>query len=298
MACAASRSSPDSRTSLSASLRSSFQSVTTANALSVMTGFNPGFIWSLINRPGRHYRVFSIPKGNSCRQIEAPRAGLKTIQKWLSFHFVRKWRPHDAVRGFVPGKSHITAARIHVAAEWVISVDIDNFFPTTPECEIRAAFTAIGYRTIESLEVLLGLCCYKRRQPQGAPTSPVLSNIALDRIDRSKSREAERYKVKFTRYADDIVFSGKGNPPEGLLESVDGIFSGTPWMLSDQKRTVAQLPGRLKVHDLLVHGEKICFTKGCRNRLRAYNYLYNAGRIPKKDIARIRGHLNYGSQLK
>ena len=272
--------------------------VTTGNSLAVMTGFNPGFIWSLIKSPSRHYRVFEIPKGKFTRQIEAPRIGLKIIQKWLSLHFERKWQPHDSVHGFVRGRSHISAARVHVGSEWVITVDIVNFFPSTPASEVLTALTAIGYKTEESLQSLLGLCCFRDRLAQGAPTSPVLSNIALDPIDRAIFEVAKKHSAKFTRYADDIVFSGVGRPPEALFSDLDKTFLNTAWRLSEKKRSIAQLPGRLKVHGLLVDGENIRLTKGYRNQIRAYKHLFTEGKIVEKDVARIFGHITYASQIR
>lgn len=272
--------------------------VSSANALSVMMGYNAGFVWSLLKRRSRHYRVFKVPKGSSTRQIEAPRIGLKLIQKWLSHHFERKWQPHEAVHGFVRGRSHISAARCHVGAEWILSVDVENFFPSTPESEVRSAIIALGYRRRESLNVLVPLCCFGTRLAQGAPTSPVLSNIALHPVDERIMNIALDSQAKFTRYADDIVLSGKGSVPDNLIRRLDSVFSNTVWRLSKRKREIAQLPNRLKVHGLLVHGEEVRLTKGYRNKIRAYEHLFREGKVGDKDKKRIIGHLTYASQVK
>jgi RNA-directed DNA polymerase len=271
--------------------------VTSLNALAVMTGYNLGFVWSLIDRSEKYYRIFEIPKGRGTRRIEAPRVALKLIQKWLSVHFEHKWKAHEAVHGFVRRRSHITAARVHVSADWVISLDIENFFPSTPAQEVRAALARLGYQSDESLSVLVELCCFGGRLAQGAPSSPVISNIALHQIDEEVALIAARHEAKNTRYADDIVLSGKGAVPDNLFDALEGPFVGTPWRLSDRKRSVAQLPNRLKVHGLLVHGDKVRLTKGYRNRIRAFRYLYARGRIAEADIQRIVGHLNYSSQV-
>lgn len=271
--------------------------VTSRNALAVMTGYNLGFLWSILDRSHRHYRVFEIPKGRAKRQIEAPKVGLKVIQKWLSVHFERKWAPHVIVHGFVKSRSHITAARVHLAAEWVVSVDIENFFPSTKLNEIRKALIRLGYRTDDSLEILCSLCCYQGRLSQGAPSSPVMSNIALHPVDEALFEIAQRYQSKLTRYADDVVLSGEGSVPEGLLEDVGHVFIGTSWALSERKRFSAQLPQRLKVHGLLVHRNELRLTKGYRNRIRAFRYLQAKGKIAVQDRPRIAGHLNYATQI-
>ena len=271
--------------------------VTSLKALAVMTGYNPGFIWSLVDRPEKYYRVFEIPKGRQVRRIEAPRVALKLIQKWFSLHFERQWKPHDAVHGFVRGRSHISAARKHVTAEWVVSVDIENFFPSTLKKDVRAAMLRLGYRSEVSLSTIESLCCRYERLAQGAPSSPVLANIALDPLDQKIAAIADRHGVVFTRYADDIVFSGRGRAPASIVEELNAIFEGTSWLLSAQKQSVKHLPDRLKVHGLLVHGEHVRLTKGYRNRLRAFRHLLDRGAIKEADQRRICGHLNYSQQI-
>lgn len=93
--------------------------VSSALALSTMLGINPGLLWSMLRKPRRHYRRFTIPKGRSERVIYAPRVALKIVQKWLSVHFEKAFEPLPHVYGFVRGKSHIQAAKIHTNAQWV-----------------------------------------------------------------------------------------------------------------------------------------------------------------------------------
>lgn len=271
--------------------------VTSLNALAVMTGYNPGFVWSLVDRPEKYYRVFEIPKGTRRRRIEAPKVALKLVQKWFSVHFEKSWQPLDAVHGFVRGRSHISAAKTHVTAEWVVSVDIEDFFPSTLQVDVRAALVRLGYQSEASLSTIESLCCRYGKLVQGAPSSPSLSNIALHPIDQRVSSIADLHGANFTRYADDIVLSGKGKPPENIIGELSAVFEGTPWRLSERKRLVSQLPGRLKVHGLLVHGDHIRLTKGYRNRLRAFRHLAERGVIAEADKPRIGGHLNYARQV-
>lgn len=274
--------------------------ITSLGALSVMTGYNPGFVWALANRTTRYYRVFEIPKGRATRQIEAPRVALKLIQKWLSHHFSAKWKPLDGVHGFVPGRSHLTAASVHLRADWILSIDLENFFPSTPIDQIRGSLRKLGYQDGEGLELLENLLSFRGRLSQGAPTSPVISNIALSDIDGVLSGVAGDFGIRFTRYADDITFSGTADVefPADLFAKVCEQFVGTPWRISDKKVHIAKSPARRKVHGLLVHGDELRLTKGYRNRLRAYRHLMNLGRIADDDLGRVTGHLNYASQIK
>ncbi len=271
--------------------------VTSLPAISVMTGYSPGFIRSLLQQKSRHYREFSIPKGRSRRTIEAPRVGLKFVQKWLAWHFAKVWEPHESAHGFVSGRSHISAASVHLGARWVVSVDIKDFFPSTSEEIVRNALVRLDYNSEESLEILCGLCCFRQRLPQGAPTSPVLSNIAIHPIDEEIANLAATYGCRYTRYADDIVLSGKHTMPSDVVQELEQTFLSKPWSLSDRKKEVSRLPNRLKVHGLLVHGERLRLTKGYRNRIRAYRHMSENNKISDHDTNRIMGHLEYSKQV-
>ncbi len=270
--------------------------VTSRLQLATIFGVNPGLIWSFENRTRKHYRSFFIPKGRTTRQIDAPKVALKIIQKWLSVHLSRGFKPEDHVFGFVSAKSHIQAAALHVDAQWVFSVDIQDFFPSTPIQLVMDSLEAIGFGR-EGAMLVARLSCLAGFLAQGAPTSPVLSNICFRSIDEALVAIATRYGVRMTRYADDIVFSGMDEYPEQLETDVRGLFSAGPWTLAEHKVRLDKLPARLKVHGLLVHGSKIRLTKGYRNRLRAYRHLMAHEKVLDADLAKIKGHLNYAASV-
>lgn len=267
--------------------------ITSKITLAALFGINPGIIWSFEKKTDKFYRSFYIPKGNSRRLINAPRVGLKLIQKWISVQLQIALSFPDHVYGFINNRSHIDAAKQHCNAKWVFSVDIKDFFSTTPRKLVSESLVRIGYNP-ECAELISKLCCYKDHLAQGAPTSPVLSNLCFSVIDDQLHLIAKNHEVRMTRYADDIVFSGENDFPENLKEEVLSLFTKTPWKLSDRKTELSRLPKRLKVHGLLVHGEKVRLTKGYRNKLRAYAHLYSKGAINSNDLATIRGHLDYG----
>lgn len=269
----------------------------TREILATMLGINPGLLWSFEYRPNKHYRIFCIPKGaRGEREIIAPRVALKVLQKWLSVLIQRHYAAPDHVFGFVPGRSHLEAAKVHRMARWTFSVDIANFFPSTPAEVVAGAFESIGFGA-ECAEMLARLTCYRGFLAQGAPTSPVLSNIALGTVDVKLSDISRRYGVRLSRYADDIVLSGIDEFPQQLRAEIADVFTDTPWELSADKTELNQLPGRLKVHGVLVHGPKIRLTKGYRNKLRAYTYLASRGRIRQEELLKVNGHIRYGKQV-
>ena len=126
----------------------------------------------------------------------------------------------------------------------------------------------------------------------------MLSNIALHEIDCKVAELAEESGWNFTRYADDIVLSGMGRAPADVLTKLDNFFgSANCWSLSSKKRLTAEAPQRLKVHGLLVNGKRLRLTKGYRNRIRAFVYLWKNKKIAEEDERSILGHILYARQI-
>lgn len=262
----------------------------------VFFGLHRGIIWSFVNRTWKHYNEFPFRKGPKQRSICAPHVGLKIIQKWLSIHLVQNYICPPHVFGFVPGLSHLDAAKIHLNSNWVVSVDIESFFDNVSAKRVNWAFKRLGYNS-ESAKLLTSLTCFRGSLPQGAPTSPILSNLCAFKLDRRLASIANRYSCNISRYADDIVFSGTEKLPNGLLAEIKNAVEREGWSISSHKTSVAVLPKRLKVHGLLVHGRTLRPTKGYRNRLRAFKHLLASGKVRDADIAKIKGHLNYAKSI-
>lgn len=266
--------------------------VTSRNVLAAMFGISPGLIWSFESRTAKYYRTFFLPKGNRQRRIDAPKIGLKVIQKWLSVQLQKSYQRPDHVFGFVAGCSHVDAATKHCRARWIFSVDIKDFFQSTPQDMVANSLKEMGFPE-DTAKLFSVLCCLNGTLAQGAPSSPVLSNICFKPLDDRLAQIARDYDVCLTRYADDIVFSGNQELPEGLREAVMALFGESIWQLAEEKIHFSALPNRLKVHGLLVHGENVRLTKGYRNRLRAFKHLMAKDQIRPDDIDKVRGHLVY-----
>jgi RNA-directed DNA polymerase len=179
----------------------------------------------------RHYRYRWIAKRDgSARLVEAPKQKLRAIQRFLLEKILNAIPPHDAVHGFRRGRSIKTFTAPHVGREVVLKVDLRNFFPSMTAARVRAVFLTAGYP--ESVaEILTGLCTngvpaamidqapteksyYFRKLygqphlPQGAPTSPALANLCAFRLDCRLAGLTEAAGGTYTRYADDLLFSG------------------------------------------------------------------------------------------
>jgi RNA-directed DNA polymerase len=163
------------------------------------------------------YVNFEIPKKNKkeTRPISAPRYKLKTIQKCINEVLYAVLIPHKAAYGFIPNRSVVDNAKMHVGKNFVYNIDIEGFFPST---DFRRVKTVLGLKpfnlkeTREPLAFLIAnLCCENGCLPQGAPTSPTITNIVCQRLDKSLTKLAKRYGATYSRYADDITFSSHSN---------------------------------------------------------------------------------------
>lgn len=172
-----------------------------------------------------HYRILEKQSGG-LRLIEAPKPRLKELQRRILAPILEKVPPHPAVHGFVKGRSIQTFAAPHVGRRVVLKMDLRDFFPSFPAARIQTVFRTLGYP--ESVADLLGGICTNAAPrdiwpkaarearelyrwphlPQGAPTSPALANICTYRADCRLTGLAKSAGAIYTRYADDLAFSG------------------------------------------------------------------------------------------
>lgn len=166
---------------------------------------------------GEHrYTTFQIPKKKKgeFRTIVAPIAPLKNIQRALNSVFQAVYTPHHAAMGFVPGLSVVDNARVHVSQRYIYNIDLKDFFPSITSGRLYARLLAKPFPLPPEIASLIcDLCCYtnsegRRVLPQGAPTSPTITNIICERMDRKLQKLTQAYGLHYTRYADDISFSG------------------------------------------------------------------------------------------
>lgn len=261
--------------------------------ISTLFGVSADFVGALSRAPSRHYRIFKIKKGKKTRTIHAPKVALKLLQAWFAGHIAQAIQLPECVYGFVPGRSGVKeAAQYHCPATWIYSLDIRDFFPSITTPQVRDALVRIGYAN-NSADFLTRLLTLNGQLPQGSPASPVISNAVFMPTDEALLVLAAELGVKYSRYADDLVFSGGSVPPPELQSRVREIVTGSGWVLAEDKEQLSLLPARLKVHGLLVHGNRPRLTKGYRNRIRAFRHLLAAEKIVAADLAKVRGHLSY-----
>lgn len=169
------------------------------------------------------YSVFEIPKkSGGTRTILSPTLGLKLIQQNLCQVLRAVYQPKAAVHGFVVARSIVTNARMHRGKRYVLGVDLQDFFPSIHFGRVRGMFIAPPYNLSEEVAVVLAqVCCFRTRLPQGAPTSPAISNMICAKMDSQLLRLAEKHRCIYTRYADDLTFSTSVGTFPAALARID-----------------------------------------------------------------------------
>jgi len=159
--------------------------------------------------PAERYRTFTISKrGGGTRLIEAPCLQVKILQDALLRRLEEIYVPRASVHGFTFGRSIVTNARRHVGCTWLLNVDLQDFFPSIHIGRVIGLFKAPPFNCEnEAATVLAQICTLNGRLPQGAPTSPIVSNMICFKMDRQILEFARVNRCIYTRYADDISIS-------------------------------------------------------------------------------------------
>lgn len=168
-------------------------------------------------KPNKTWRASSIPKKDgSSRYLLIPNDELKEVQTAIleELYKHKELAPLPFVVGFTPARNTMTGAIQHsIDSELVIGMDCHNFFPSFPVAEVRKQLENFSSFTTAEIDFIMDMCVFhgKKREflPMGAPTSPILTNIGMKKVDLQLKALADSCKFNYTRYADDICFSSK-----------------------------------------------------------------------------------------
>ncbi|MCW8088243.1 reverse transcriptase domain-containing protein [Sabulicella glaciei] len=206
-------------------------------------------IWWYRRRMYTHFEISKRP-GKS-RLISAPDRRLKHLQRKIAGLLDKMYRRRNPVHGFIHERSVKTNALSHIDSKYILNVDLENFFPTITENRVAGVLAALGI-DIRVSDVIARLCCNDGHLPQGAPSSPVLSNMICFRLDRELLAVAKGARCIYTRYADDLSFSSY--QPLALLFEAALPPSGriSPDLLKSELRAVIEGNG-FKINPAKAH---------------------------------------------
>lgn len=174
-----------------------------------------------VKHEANRYNSFEIPKKTGgVRTIDKPTKGISILQQKLRPVLDQIYQPKPSAHAFIKGRSVLTNARPHTNSRYVLNVDLEDFYGSINFGRVRGLFISKPYEIEENTaSVLAQLLTFSNRLPQGACTSPVISNMIARGLDGRLTRLARRYHCKYSRYADDLTFSSnKKNFPSALAE--------------------------------------------------------------------------------
>lgn len=224
-----------------------------------------------------HYVSFRVPKkSGGTRQLSSPHRQIAATQRWILDHVLRPLPTHDAAHGFVPGRSTATNASAHVGADIVVNADLADFFPSITFFRTEGLFRSFGYSP--AVATILALLCTEcpretvslsgetfypatgpRALPQGACTSPAISNLISRNLDNRLAGIAARLGWQYTRYADDITFSASGEAQQSVgyvLARIRHICQDEGFRVNEKKTRVQRRNTRQSVTGIVVNDKQ------------------------------------------
>lgn len=235
-----------------------------------------------------HYTAFEIPKrSGGTRLIAAPRPTLAKAQAWVLHNILEKLPTEENAHGFVKGRSTLTNAQAHLGRDVVVNIDLKDFFPSIAFPRVRGVFKRLGYSP--AVSTVLALLCTEaprrkveydghvyyvavgpRALPQGACTSPALSNQVSRRLDKRLRSRCRKAGWTYTRYADDLSFSAAVKRPAAaaLQAMVRHVAKEEGMAVNPKKGRVLVKAGRQQVTGIVVN-QKTSVPREQVKRLRA-----------------------------
>ncbi|WP_205503387.1 reverse transcriptase domain-containing protein [Rufibacter psychrotolerans] len=222
----------------------------------------------------KQYFNFEIPKKTGgVRKITAPDLFLKKIQRRINFALDLLFKPKAAAHGFVTGRSIVSNAKVHVGKKYVYNVDLKDFFPTIHFGRIKAVLQLHPFKMKPKFAQLIAhICCFEGILPQGAPTSPIITNIICQQLDKNLVSFAKFYKCYYTRYADDLTFSSDKNSfKEKFYEDLVLHLTNAGFALNEKKTRKQTRTQRQEVTGIIVN-EKLNLQRSYIKKIRAMLY--------------------------
>lgn len=240
-------------------------------------------LYGLSNNIERHYHSVLIPKSDgSKRKLSVPDLILKTVQRSIADNILSQYPVSRYAKAYKPGGSVIKNALPHVGKNKLLKLDIEGFFDNILYSQVKDIVFYEG-KYAEPIRTLLTMLCYYRESlPQGAPTSPAITNIIMYAFDENVGAFCNTRNISYTRYCDDMTFSGDFDEREIIGFVKDELYK-LGLFLKNRKTAVIPKAKRQTVTGIVVN-EKINITKDYKKKIRQEMYY-----IKKFGID---GHLN------
>lgn len=253
--------------------------------LAGLVGYQHTYLSRAISSTEFFYRKFNIQKKNgNYREISEPLPSLKEIQYFILREILYKQKVSRYCKSYIPKKKFKEYLKYHTNEKQVLTLDIENFFPSINFDIILDYFSGLGYSRDVSF-YLSNLCTYstitkkgekkvdntKRFLPQGAPTSPYLSNLILIKFDETIATYCRDRQIKYSRYADDMAFSGKQIERDNLVQFIEQELKKIGLKLNKDKTNFMKQNVKQIISGVIVN-KKLQLPKSERNNIRKIMY--------------------------
>lgn len=256
-------------------------------------------LYSISNNPEKYYtKKYIMKKDGTKRRLLVPSPLLKKIQRNILNHVLKGIQVSEYATAYVPNKSLKDNASVHVGNKIVLKLDIKNFFGNITFEQLYAALPSTVFPPSVKV-LLLKLCTYQDYLPQGAPTSPYLSNLVMKNFDAYIGNYCTNQHIRYTRYSDDLTFSGDFDV-KVLKNKVEGFLDAMGFSLNEVKTRVLR-PGNRQMITGVVVNQKLNVSKSMRKKIRQDVFfiqkygLENHNKRTKQSLtyASLLGKINY-----
>lgn len=233
---------------------------------------------------------FIQKRSGGTRRLLVPSPELKKLQQRIRKRLLARLKVHPAATGFEPGTSIVHNAAQHTDRAVVICMDVSDFFPQTSDARVTAYFQRIGWNR-EAAALLTRLTTWEHGLPQGAPTSPRLSNLVNHVLDARIERFVHGRKGAYTRYADDICISFPKDYPKrirGTVQVVRRNLKAFGYQLNTEKTRILRRHQQQKVTGLVVN-DRVNVPRHIRRKLRAVEHHLRTGRRATMTLQQLDG---------
>lgn len=235
---------------------------------SLLVGYSKSYIKRALFHTKFFYRTFQIPKKNGKkRQISEPLPSLKEIQDYILKNILYKIPVSRYAKCFVPKRSLLQHLKYHKNKRYVLTIDIKDFFPSIKFDSIEKIFSSIGYIDIIS-NLLAKLCTLDKKIPQGASTSPYLTNIYLKEFDEILGDLMYKQGINYSRYADDMAFSGEYINKDKVIAKVNELLNPLDLHLNPDKTKLMRYDQHQIITGITVNEKKLSVPKSVRRKIR------------------------------
>jgi retron-type reverse transcriptase len=270
--------------------------IQTIQDFSILTHISKYSIYQLSINSHKYYKTYNVTKKSGKeRTISQPSRKLKGLQSWVLVNILNKVNVSSSCKGFEKNSSILDNALPHKGSNTILSLDLKDFFPSITSKQVYNVFKSLGYNS-KIGTILTNICTFNKALPQGSPCSPKLANLVTWRLDLRIQGYVGKRGLNYTRYADDLTFSGL-SPAKvvKILPMVKHIINNENFEINNSKTRIAGSARAKTVTGLVISGENIGIGKKKYNKLRSkiFHLTLPENQSDSKLLHEVRGWISY-----